>query len=188
LPPDLADSRTDLDLVAAINGGDAAAFEALYRRHRDWAVALAHRFTGDADLALDVLQEAFLYVLKKFPGFTLTCQFRTFLYPVVRNLSVNARRKLVRLHPAEPEALEAIAAPDVSPGLAAGHRADELATVLAGLPEEHRETLWLRHVDGLSLAEIAETLEIPLGTVKSRLHHAVRMLRDDPRTRRFFEE
>ena len=62
-----------------------------------------------------------------------------------------------------------------------------LCLVLAGLPEEHRETLWLRHVDGLALAEIAEMLEVPLGTVKSRLHNGVRMLRDDPRTRRFFE-
>jgi DNA-directed RNA polymerase specialized sigma24 family protein len=61
------DSRSDIELVAAVNRGDENAFEALYLRHRDWVVALAHRFTGDSELALDVLQETFLYFLKKFP-------------------------------------------------------------------------------------------------------------------------
>jgi hypothetical protein len=54
------DSLSDLDLVAAVSGGDVGAFEALYYRHRDWVVNLAFRFTGDRDLALDVLQETFL--------------------------------------------------------------------------------------------------------------------------------
>jgi RNA polymerase sigma-70 factor, ECF subfamily len=187
LPTDAAETATDQSLIATINAGDPEAFEALYRRHRDWAVALAHRFTGDADLALDVLQETFLYVLKKFPGFQLNCQFRTFLYPVVRNISLNARRKIVRLRPVDPATLHEVAAPEPSSALATESQLDELASVLAGLPEEHRETLWLRHVDGLALGEIAEILEVPLGTVKSRLHNGVRMLRDDPRTRRFFE-
>jgi RNA polymerase sigma-70 factor (ECF subfamily) len=187
LPTDAADTATDQSLIAAINAGDPNAFEALYRRHRDWAVALSHRFTGDPDLALDVLQETFLYVLKKFPGFELSCQFRTFLYPVVRNLSLNARRKIVRLNSVDPETLNSVAAEEPVSAQPSESRLAELATVMAGLPEEHRETLWLRHVDGLSLAEIAEALEVPLGTVKSRLHNGVRMLREDPRTRRFFE-
>ncbi len=187
MPPDAEEHTNDLLLIAAINAGDATAFERLYHRHRDWAVALAHRFTGDPDMALDVLQETFLYVLKKFPGFRLTCQFRTFLYPVVRNISLNARRKIVRLHPVDPATLHEVAAPEPSSALVTDGQLDELASVLAGLPEEHRETLWLRHVDGLSLAEIANLLDVPLGTVKSRLHNGVRMLRDDPRTRRFFE-
>jgi RNA polymerase sigma-70 factor (ECF subfamily) len=59
--------------------------------------------------------------------------------------------------------------------------------VLAGLSEEHREVLLLRFVDGLSLAEIAQASEIPLGTVKSRLHNALDMLRQDARTKEFFQ-
>ena len=51
---DHLDAHNDLELIAAINSGDAAAFEALYFRHRDWVVVLAHRFTGDSDSALDV--------------------------------------------------------------------------------------------------------------------------------------
>jgi RNA polymerase sigma-70 factor (ECF subfamily) len=59
---------------------------------------------------------------------------------------------------------------------------------LANLTGEHRETLQLRFVEGLSLAEIAEAMDVPLGTVKSRLHHALRTLRDDKRTRSYFDD
>src|SRR5207253_4516862 len=86
-------SRTDQDLIAAINRGDPEAFEELYFRYRDWVTRLAFRFTRNEDLALDVLQELFIYFLKKFPGFELRCELKTFLYPAVRNLSLGMRRK-----------------------------------------------------------------------------------------------
>jgi len=87
------DARSDEALVDAANQGEAAAFEALYYRHRDWVVRLAWRFTADREDALDVLQETFAYFAKKFPGFRLRAKVTTFLYPVVRNLSMNIRRK-----------------------------------------------------------------------------------------------
>jgi len=177
-------SRSDGELVAAINSGDAAAFEVLYFRHRDWVAALAYRFTGDSDAALDVLQETFLYLLKKFPGFRLTANLKTFLYPAVRHLAIAARHKAQRYQAtaAELEQLEHTAAPP-----AVGAESDDLRFVLAALPEEQREVLLLRFVDGLSLAEIAEAMDIPLGTVKSRLHNALAILRQDERTKNFFE-
>jgi len=180
---DMLDSRSDLELVAAINGGDSVAFEVLYFRYRDWVAGLAYRFTGDDDAALDVLQETFLYLLRKFPGFRLTAQMKTFLYPAVRNLSIAARRKGQRYQTGEAEQreLEQTQAPETSPG--SGH---ELAIVLGALPDEQREVLMLRFVDGLNLAEIAEAMGIPLGTVKSRLHNALQTLRLDPRTKEFF--
>jgi RNA polymerase sigma-70 factor (ECF subfamily) len=183
-PKSAIDTRTDLQLIAAINGGDPRAFEALYLRYRDWVTALAYRFTGDNDLALDVLQETFLYFLKKFPGFVLTAQLKTFLYPVVRNLSIAARRKTQRHQSTDTElaALENTAAAEAAP---AG--SSDLTLVLANLPAEQREVLLLRFVDGLSLNEIAEAMEIPLGTVKSRLHNALAFLREDPRTKSFFD-
>jgi len=180
--PDQLDSRSDLQLIAAINAGDAAAFEALYFRHRDWVVNLACRFTGSEDLALDVMQETFLYFLRKFPGFRLTADLKTFLYPAVKNLSIAARRKAQRYQSSEAEQvfLESVAdAPQPRPS--------ELGQVLANLPEEQREVLWLRFVDGLSLAEIAGAMAIPLGTVKSRMHNALATLRTDERTKEFFE-
>ncbi len=178
-----SEARSDLELIAAINNGDSAAFEVLYLRYRDWVAALACRITGDNDAALDVLQETFLYVLRKFPGFRLTANFKTFLYPAVRNLSIAARRKAERYQATEAELaqLEKTAAP-------AGESAsDDLDAVLASLPEEQREVILLRFVDGLSLAEIGAAMDIPLGTVKSRLHNALQTLRRDERTRNFFE-
>jgi len=177
-------SRTDVELIAAMNGGDADAFEVLYWRYRDWVLGLAFRFTGDSDAALDVMQETFLYFLKKFPGFRLTAQMKTFLYPAVRNLSIAARRKAVRYQatPGELEEIQNAAAPE-PPRSAPG----DLEAVLAQLPEVQREVLLLRFVDGLSLAEVAGAMDIPLGTVKSRLHNALQTLRADGRTKNFFE-
>lgn len=179
-----SDPRSDLDLIAAINDGDAGAFEVLYYRHRDWVVNLAFRFIGDRDLALDVLQETFLYFVKKFPGFRLTANLKTFLYPAVKNLSIAARRKAARVQStAEEQAvIENATAIDPEPG------GDEpLNVALGALSEEHRQVLLLRFVDELSLAEIAESLDIPLGTVKSRLHNALDRLRRDPGTRSLFD-
>ena len=182
-PGDL-EGRNDLELVAAINGGDTAAFEVLYFRYRDWVVALAGRFCGDSDAALDVMQETFLYVLRKFPGFRLTANFKTFLYPAVRNLSIGVRRKAARYQAIEAE-MDQIA--QTASSQAANTAEADLEIVLGALPEEQREVLLLRFVDGLSLAEIADAMSIPLGTVKSRLHNALGALREDERTKQFFE-
>jgi RNA polymerase sigma-70 factor (ECF subfamily) len=179
------ESPADLELIAAINRGDAAAFEVLYFRYRDWVAALAFRFTGDNDAALDVLQETFLYVLRKFPGFRLTANFKTFLYPAVRNLSIAARRKAERYQASE-EHLRQLENTPAAPSRESG--GGELDVVLASLSEEHREVILLRFVDGLSLAEIAEATDIPLGTVKSRLHNALQTLRSDQRTRDYFQQ
>ena len=182
-----SDSRSDEPLVAAANAGDAAAFEALYERHRDWVLRLACRFTQDHAEALDVLQDTFTYLLRKFPGFTLTARLTTFLYPVVKNVAL-ARRRKRRPHSVAPEELAAAtltAPPDPLPGAA---DLSELAGVLATLPEGQREVLLMRFVDDLALAEIAVALEIPVGTVKSRLHNALATLRADGRVRRYFGE
>jgi len=177
------DGRSDLELVAAINGGDPAAFEVLYFRYRNWVAGLAFRFTGDEYAAQDVLQETFLYVLKKFPGFRLTANFKTFLYPAVRNLSIGIRRKTERYQASEADQRQL----EQTPGPESYQtNIEELNAVLAGLPEEQREVLLLRFVDGLSLAEIAKAMETPLGTVKSRLHNALQSLRQDERTIDFF--
>jgi RNA polymerase sigma-70 factor, ECF subfamily len=180
-----AHAPSDRELITAINGGDAAAFEILYFRYRDWVTGLAFRFTGDSDAALDVLQETFLYVLRKFPGFRLTANFKTFLYPAVRNLSIAARRKAERYQASEEalKQLESTPAP-TTPDPTSG----DLGIVLDRLPEEQRELVLLRFVDGLSLNEISEAMAIPLGTVKSRLHNALQALRQDERTRAFFEQ
>src|ERR1022692_4809279 len=178
------DLRTDQQLIAAQKSRGGNPFQGLYFRYRDWVVNLACRLTGNEDLALDVMQETFLYLLRKFPGFRLTANLKTFLYPAVKNLSIAARRKAGRYQSTEAEQqfLEQVPAAPALP-----NQTGDLAAALANLSAEHREVLLLRHGDGLTLAEIAEAVDIPLGTVKSRMHHALQLLRQDPRTKQFFE-
>src|SRR6266550_2615297 len=130
-----SNSRSDQELIAAINGGDSHAFEALYHRHRDWVVSLAFRFTGDRELALDVLQETFLYFIKKFPGFRLTAQLKTFFYPAIRNLSIAARRKAERFQQNENETGTIEAVITTEP-IVSQH--ESLTAALAVLSDEHR--------------------------------------------------
>jgi len=187
---------SDQELIELVNQGDADAFEALYRRYRDWVYRLAWRFTGNQQDALDVLQETFTYLLGKcysakysatkheFPGFSLTASMTTFLYPVVRHISLTIRSKSRRFTSDE-EILSEIAAP-VSKETQSSR--SELAAVLAVLPDEQREVLLMRFVDDMTLQDIATALNIPVGTVKSRLHHALQRLRHDRRTRDYFLE
>lgn len=178
------DPRDDQTLIAALNRGESVAFDALYYRYRDWVVRLAFRFTAsDAD-ALDVLQETFAYLFGKFPGFVLTARMTTFLYPVVKNLSIAAKRKRER-HASEELMPEPVAA-EQRVELHESRR--ELSAALASLPEAQREVLLMRFVDDMSLAEIATALQIPEGTVKSRLHNALATLRTDPRAREYFDQ
>ena len=178
-----SDPRTDEQLVDALNGGDAAAFEALYYRYRDWVARLAQRFCGNEADALDVVQETFLYFHRKFPGFVLSARLTTFLYPVVKHLALAARRKRGRMG-TDLGAVELMAAPQAE---AREEGLEDLRAVVAAVPEIHREVLLMRYVDEMSLEEIAKGLEIPLGTVKSRIHNALKMLAEDERTKRFFQ-
>jgi RNA polymerase sigma-70 factor (ECF subfamily) len=157
---------SDGDLVDRSRRGDREAFEALYRRHRDWVVSLAFRFCGNREDALDVLQETFLYVFRKLPRLELTSRFTTFLYPAVKHLALGRKRALRRLAPL----------PEEEPAGTA-HLAPDVRELIAGATPLQQEVLLLRFADGLDLAEIAEALRVPLGTVKSRLHNAIEALR-----------
>ena len=182
------DRRSDEELVAVCNVGDAheaaRAFESLYRRHRDFVLRVARRFTRDRELALDALQETFTFLLNKFPpageGLTLTARLSTLLYPAAKNAAITAVRKARRAAGAGDallDELEAEAPPDAEP----------IDAALVALSPERREVLTLRFVDDLSLAEIAVALDVPLGTVKSRLHLALKELREDSRIKDLFD-
>lgn len=181
--PTNSDSPTDPELVEAINNGDEEAFGILYHRYRDWVTSLAFRFTGNHDDALDVLQETFAYLVRKFPGFELTAQMTTFFYPAVRNLSIAARKKRERSTSAE-ENLDLFPKVETQ----ASPASDELAMVLGTLSDTHREILLIRFVDDLSQPEIADALQIPIGTVKSRLHHAIQAVKNSPAITAFLSE
>lgn len=180
-PPPENTLERDRRLVANANAGDAAAFEELYRLYRDWVFSLAMRFVGHAPDAEDVLQEAFSYLLSKLPDLQLAGRMTTFLYPVVKHLGIRACQRRGRLA-GDDESLGELATRDPS-----GADRRELAAVLSGLPEAQREVLLMRAADDMTLEEIATALGIPVGTVKSRLHNAAAWLREDERTRRYFE-
>ena len=182
------DSLSDEQLVELCNRGDGdeatAAFGVLYKRHRDFVLRVALRLTDDREIVADALHDVFAYLLKQFPppgaGLTLTARLTTYLYPIAKNSTLSLLRKSKRLAPAdiEPDALAAIEV-DTS--------GDDIDRLLASLPLERREVLQLRFVDGMSLEEISRALEIPIGTIKSRLHKAIAVLREDPATKKFFE-
>lgn len=174
--------ESDEKLIELANEGDSDGFEALYYRYRDWVYRLAWRFTGNREQALDVLQETFTYLLKKLPKLKLTARMTTFLYPVVKHLALAAVRK-DRRFVSDDDTLSKVAAP--LPKDTDSNRA-ELAAVLGALPDEQREVLLMRFVDGLGLEEIAAALDLPGGTIKSRLYRALETLRHDRRTREYF--
>jgi len=162
-------------LVARANRGEAAALETLYRETRDWVLGLAHRLTGNPADALDVMQETFLWFFGRFPGFKLTSSLRSFLYPVVKHQAIAIARR--RRH-------DAPAAPELGWTLP-GEEHGDFHRMLAVLPAEQRDVVTLRFGLDFKLEEIAEALAIPLGTVKSRLHNALKVLlaqqKSDPR-------
>ena len=176
--PRRPDPRSDEALVEVCNQGNAReaarAFEALYLRHKDYVLRVALRFVPDTDTALDVLQETFTYLLRRFPpsgeGIELTAKLTTLLYPIAKNTAITALRKSRRFPAADG------VVPDDLPAHEVGATGD-IHRILAALPANQRETLQLRFVDDLSLQEIAEVLDIPLGTVKSRLHLGVARLK-----------
>lgn len=170
----VSENQTDLQLVDALNAGCEIAFTELYTRYESWVMTLAFRFTGNHDDSLDVLQETFAYLVRKVPKLQLTAKMTTFLYPAVRNLSIAANKKRRRSTGNEDLLDIHSAAPSDS------SKTDEFQEMLRQLSTDHREILLMRFVDEMTQPEIAESLGIPLGTVKSRLHHAIAAVKDSP--------
>jgi len=182
-----ADALSDEALVEACNRGNGAesfeAFGALYRRHRDYVLRIALRYTEDRELAADALQDVFTWLLRQFPppgpGVTLTARLTTYLFPIAKNSTITLLRKSRRAQGGDIE-------PDALPAPTPRDDSDDLERLLAELPPARREILTLRFVDDMALEDIAAVLGIPLGTVKSRLHLAIKALREAPAAKKFF--
>jgi RNA polymerase sigma-70 factor, ECF subfamily len=163
----MTDQRTDAELARAWRDGDASAFNALYERYHPWVATLAFRFTRNREDALDVLQDTFAYLHRKRRDFELRSQMKTFLYPVVKHLALSRAQLARRQAPLDPR---------LDPPAPAA-QTDETSALLQGLSDVQQEVVLMRFVDGLDLQAIADALEVPLGTVKSRLHSALELLR-----------
>jgi RNA polymerase sigma-70 factor (ECF subfamily) len=137
-------------------------------------VAFFARQHPDADSAADLASESVLQLLRKLAAGTRPGSMRAYLFGIAKHVGMAARRQRAG-RPAVVDAttLAAVAAPAPAPNDPVAAARD----LLAGLPERQRDVLDLRFVAGLSYAEIAARLDIPLGTVRSRIHHAVALLR-----------
>ncbi len=176
----------DLALVNAARAGEEDAFKALFEKYRDRAVALAYRYTHNREDALDVVQDAFLKVFRSLSGFKGQSRFVHWLFRIVVNRAIDVCRSREASHPTYDEAREGegIAAPDLRPdanplrSAARNELQEAYQNAIGELSPEHRAVISLHVSQGMRYIEIAETLDIPVGTVMSRLHYARKHLQE----------
>jgi len=165
----------DARLMAEVAAGNLDAFEQLVMRHQKSAWSFAYRFLGNAPDAEDVVQEAFLRILRAAPRYRPAAKFRTFLFSVAGNLCRDCLSKK------RPVALEEAAclrdpAPDPAGILETRECAAAVRSALEALPAKQRLALLLRHYEGLSYDEIAGALRTSAKAVDSLLQRARRTL------------
>lgn len=159
---------TDADLVAAAQEGDRRALDDLLRRHHDRIHALARRLTGNDADAADATQEALISIVRGLPRFDQRAAFGTWAYRVATNACLDELRRRGRRPRPDPDAFLHVVSAAGDPGDVAAARVD-VDAALATLPLEFRTAVVLRDLCALDYAEIAEVLEIPPGTVRSRI-------------------
>lgn len=161
------DDVADRELVEDARRGSHEAAGALFDRHwaRAWQVAFT--LAGDTETAEDVVQDAFERAFAGLPEFNGRSSFGTWLYRIVVNRALNVRRSERRVLPT-PDRVDA--------GASAG-AAPPLADIVRGLPEERRTPIVLRYWLDYTPTEIAELLDVPVGTVHSRLARGLAQLR-----------
>lgn len=182
---------TDLELVERVQHGDPDAFEALVRRYQHRVYNHAIRMVRHPDDAADLTQEVFLKVYASLERFRGQASFQTWLYRVTANLCVDRHRSGRR----SPQVTSSLDAPtetedgeveaaipdwDLNPEQSAltAELRQEVQTAVLALSDKLRAVVVMHDLQGLSYEEIAEALEIPLGTVKSRLFNARAELRE----------
>ncbi|MCA9716290.1 MAG: sigma-70 family RNA polymerase sigma factor [Myxococcales bacterium] len=161
----------------AARTGQQRAFAELVRRHQGKVRGLLLRLTSDRTLADDLAQEAFLRAYRGLVGFEGRARFSTWLYRITYNVYLNHRAR-VRELAALPDGFESgAAAPETSMSPARADLRRDLDAAIASLPERYRAVVMLYYLEDVSYPEISEILSIPLGTVKTHLHRAKKMLR-----------
>lgn len=171
--------RTDDDLMLLARGGVGAAFDVLVRRHQLVVLNVAARLLGQSTLAPDLAQNTFLAIYRALPQYQPLGKFSAYLFRVL----LNQCRSLRRSAHVEGNALAALARtscesePAPEDQILARERQREVESALTKLSPKLREVVVLRYSAGLNYEEIADTLTIPLGTVKRRLFDAMAKLR-----------
>lgn len=156
---------TDPDLAAAAAGGDRGALEVLLERHADRVHAVCRRVVGNAEDALDATQEALVAIAKGVGRFDGRAAFSTWCYRIATNAALDELRRRGR-RPTPTDLVTETAVPDREASVDARLDVDR---ALAAIPEDFRVAVVLRDLVDLDYPEIAAVLDVPVGTVKSRI-------------------
>ena len=175
--------RQDEELVRKAQAGRRDAFRALYQKYQERVYATAYRIVGDRDVAADLAQEIFVKAYEQLPGFRRESAFSTWLYRIAANHAINKAGETVR-HARLREQVARERPTEVPADAPHGDRfADErVQAALGELSVKLRVVVVLRYLEGLSYEEIAEALDLSVGTVKSRLflaHENLKPLLED---------
>jgi RNA polymerase sigma-70 factor, ECF subfamily len=178
----------DITLVQRVQQGDQRAFKLLVERYQRKIYSVALGMVKDKEEARDVAQEAFIKVFKYLDHFKGDASFYTWLYRITVNVCIDVLRKKGSARGDEHLEFDESVRMDISeanlgalgtklgtnPQKAALRKelADKITAAIAQIPETHRQILLLREVEGMSYEDLARTLDIPKGTVMSRLFHA----------------
>lgn len=171
---------SDRDLVSQLQGGSLDALGELYNRHRHMVYRTALAITGDREVANDLLQDIFLRLHRYVGNIDLDRPLEPWLYRMTANQAytwVKSNRR--GLHLLDEVAEKFLGGPIKNIPHEMAEEKDEMERVqraLLGLPLQQRVVVVMYYLNDLSLQEISETLDIPLGTVKSRLHYGRRAL------------
>ena len=183
------EAHDDELLIARAQRGDRAGFDALVRKHETRAYTYAFRLTRNTEAAADVVAEAFLRIHNALPNFKGQASFKTWLYRILTNCYLDLRkREKARPHGSLDTMMDAsdgemgqqIADPGPNPEEEAqkSARGDAMRVALATMPEYQRAMIVMYHSEDMSYEEMAASLDLPVGTVKSRLNRARLNLRD----------
>jgi RNA polymerase sigma-70 factor (ECF subfamily) len=178
----MSNESTDKELVKRVQKGDKGAFDLLVLKYEQKIVNLVMRYVRDPELALDISQEAFIKAYRALPRFRGDSAFYTWLYRIAVNtaknyLAAQRRRPMdIELDMQDPDqyGLHAkLKETDTPEGLTISQELqDVLERAIDALPDDLRTAIILRELDGMSYEEIAQTMECPVGTVRSRIFRA----------------
>jgi RNA polymerase sigma-70 factor (ECF subfamily) len=178
----MSDKASDISLVKRVQKGDKGAFDLLVLKYQHKIVNLVMRYVRDPELALDITQEAFIKAYRALPRFRGDSAFYTWMYRIAVNtaknhLAAQRRRPMdIELDLQDPEQYDLHAKlkeTDTPEGVTLSDELKEtIERAIAALPEDLRTAIILRELEGMSYEEIAQTMECPVGTVRSRIFRA----------------
>jgi len=178
----MSNQSSDKKLVKRVQKGDKGAFDLLVLKYQHKIVNLVMRYVRDPELALDITQEAFIKAYRALPRFRGDSAFYTWMYRIAVNtaknhLAAQRRRPMdVELDLQDPEQYDLHAKlkeTDTPEGVTLSNELKEtVERAIAALPEDLRTAIILRELEGMSYEEIAQTMECPVGTVRSRIFRA----------------